>query len=285
MAAARFLIKTGIDDNNPNNPVLKAVVNQHLALVGLKEVEDGGDLAIQAYVLTESVPQLEAVLFGEGYAFDYGTVVASMGRYNRQGTLYLNLIDQPCGTPPLCQCRKKINGGVVGPMDVFQHQDQRVGLRNILQQLADLAQHSARRCAEDVVAKPDQFVRHKMNRQLESPRWRIASDRRGKAVQLQLAQSLKNRIVRFLPSVEANALASQQMLAVALNLADKRLDQRGLPHPRVTGDTNRLTGALLRSGEALRHNPKFILASEQLRAGGVLPAVAETIVSGGIRRR
>ena len=89
-----FLIKTGIDENNPNNPILKEVVNQQLALVGLKEVEDSGDLAIQAYVITESVPQLEAVLFGEGYNFDYGTVIASMGRYNREGTLYLNLIDR-----------------------------------------------------------------------------------------------------------------------------------------------------------------------------------------------
>ena len=90
----RFLVKTGIDENNPNNPILKAVVGRRLALVGLKEVAEGGDLMIQAYVLTESVPQLEAVLMGEGYNFDYGTVVATMGRYNRNGTLYLNLIDR-----------------------------------------------------------------------------------------------------------------------------------------------------------------------------------------------
>ena len=90
----RILVKTGIDENNPNNPILKAVVGQQLAAVGLKEVAEGGELMIQAYVVTESVPQLEAVLFGEGYNFDYGTVVASMGRYNREGTLYLNLIDR-----------------------------------------------------------------------------------------------------------------------------------------------------------------------------------------------
>jgi len=90
----RFLVKTGLDENNPNNPILKEVVGQQLDLVGLKEVAEGGDLVIQAYVLTTYVPQLEAVLFGEGYNFDYGTVVASMGRYNREGTLFLNLIDR-----------------------------------------------------------------------------------------------------------------------------------------------------------------------------------------------
>jgi hypothetical protein len=90
----RILVKTGIEENHPGNPILKEVVGKYLTSVGLTEVPDGADLAIQTYVLTESVPQLEAVLFGEGYNFDYGTVVASMGRYNRQGTLYVNLIDR-----------------------------------------------------------------------------------------------------------------------------------------------------------------------------------------------
>jgi hypothetical protein len=40
----------------------------------------GGDLQIQAYVTNEYIPQLEAVLMGEGYNFGYGTVVAAMGR-------------------------------------------------------------------------------------------------------------------------------------------------------------------------------------------------------------
>jgi hypothetical protein len=89
----RVLIKTGIDENNPANPILKEVVGQQLTQVGLKEVAEGGDLQIQVYVTSEYIPQLEAVLMGEGYNFDYGTVVATMGRYNRQGSLYLNLID------------------------------------------------------------------------------------------------------------------------------------------------------------------------------------------------
>ncbi len=40
------------------------------------------------------MPQLERVLLGEGYAFEFGTVVATMGRYNREGTLVINLIDR-----------------------------------------------------------------------------------------------------------------------------------------------------------------------------------------------
>ncbi|MCX6630181.1 MAG: DUF4136 domain-containing protein [Candidatus Solibacter sp.] len=89
----RMLVKTGIDENNPANPILKEAVGKQLANVGLKEVADGADIQIQAYVFTESIPHLEAILFGLGYNFDYGTVVATMGSYNRQGTLFVNLID------------------------------------------------------------------------------------------------------------------------------------------------------------------------------------------------
>jgi hypothetical protein len=89
----RMLVKTGIDENNPSNPILKEVVGKQLAKAGLQEVADGADLQIQAYVFTESVPHLEAILFGMGYNFDYGTVVATMGSYNREGTLFVNLID------------------------------------------------------------------------------------------------------------------------------------------------------------------------------------------------
>jgi hypothetical protein len=90
----RMLVKTGMDENNPANPILKEVVGLQLTQVGLKEVADGADIQIQAYVFSEYVPQLEAVLMGEGNNFDYGTVIATMGRYNREGTLYLNLIDR-----------------------------------------------------------------------------------------------------------------------------------------------------------------------------------------------
>ena len=89
----RVLAKTGIEENHPAAPILKTVVGQQLMEVGLKEVAEGGDLQVQAYVTNQHVPQLEAVMFGEGYNFDYGTVVATMGRYNREGSLYLNLID------------------------------------------------------------------------------------------------------------------------------------------------------------------------------------------------
>jgi Domain of unknown function (DUF4136) len=89
----RVLTKLGIDENNPGNPALKEVVGRQLSQKGLNERADGADLLIQAYVLTEYVPQLEAVLLAVSPDLTYGTVIATMGRYNRDGTLVLNLID------------------------------------------------------------------------------------------------------------------------------------------------------------------------------------------------
>jgi hypothetical protein len=90
----RVLTKLGLVENHPANPVLKEVVGRQLSQKGLKEVSGGGDLMIQVYVQTESIPQLEAVLMAEGPGMMYGTPIATMGRYNREGTLFINLIDR-----------------------------------------------------------------------------------------------------------------------------------------------------------------------------------------------
>jgi hypothetical protein len=90
----RVLTKSGVVEDHPVNPVLMEVVGRQLSLKGLTEVGDGADLMIQAYVLTESTPQLEAVIMAEGPGMMYGTTIATMGRYNHQGTLCLNLIDR-----------------------------------------------------------------------------------------------------------------------------------------------------------------------------------------------
>jgi len=95
----RVLTKVGLEENHVANPVLKEAVGRELSQRGLSEVADDADLQIQAWVLTESVPQLEAVIIANvvveaGTYMTLGDPVATIGRYNRQGTLYLNLIDR-----------------------------------------------------------------------------------------------------------------------------------------------------------------------------------------------
>ncbi len=90
----KILGKTGVIEGDPEySPLIKAAVNKQLELKGLREVPSGGDLQVSTLALAESVPQLEAVVFPGYVAMDYATPIATMGRYNREGTLVVNLID------------------------------------------------------------------------------------------------------------------------------------------------------------------------------------------------
>jgi len=89
----KVLGKAGVVEGDPEfAPLIKAAVNRQLAARGLTEVPSGGDLQVSTLALAESIPQLEAVVF-PGPAMDFSTPIATMGRYNREGTLVVNLID------------------------------------------------------------------------------------------------------------------------------------------------------------------------------------------------
>jgi hypothetical protein len=95
----RVLTKAGVDESHPGAPALKEAIGRQMMQKGLLEVADGADLQIQTYVLTEMMPQLEAVPFSpslidQGDIMTFGAPIANVGRYNKQGTLYINLIDR-----------------------------------------------------------------------------------------------------------------------------------------------------------------------------------------------
>lgn len=90
----RALAKSGIVEDDPVlSPIIKASVNRELVARGLKEVPEGGDLQVITCALNTYVPQLEAVIFPGYMAMDYATPIATMGRYNREGTLAISLVD------------------------------------------------------------------------------------------------------------------------------------------------------------------------------------------------
>ena len=89
----RVLTNTGLVENHPDfTPLVKEAVNRELTQRGLTEVAEGADLQIAAGAATHASPQVEAV-FMPGPDMYFGTPVATMGRYNRKGSLVLNLID------------------------------------------------------------------------------------------------------------------------------------------------------------------------------------------------
>jgi hypothetical protein len=90
----RLLAKTGIVDNDPVfDPLIRSAVNRELSKKGLMEVAEGGDLQVSAAAFGESIPQVEAMYFPSMPAADWGMGGVTIGRYNREGTLIVNLID------------------------------------------------------------------------------------------------------------------------------------------------------------------------------------------------
>lgn len=90
----RVLAKTGVVENDPEiSPVIKDAVNRELTARGFREVSEGGDLQVSTAALAESIPQMEYLIFPDRMAYNYETPLTSVGRYNRQGTLVVNLID------------------------------------------------------------------------------------------------------------------------------------------------------------------------------------------------
>jgi hypothetical protein len=93
-AAPRFLSKTGVVEKDPVvEPQIKQAVDAELAKKGLTPVTDGGDLEVLTMALTDAVPQVEAAYYAGGLNMAFDTPIATMGRYNRQGTLVVNLVD------------------------------------------------------------------------------------------------------------------------------------------------------------------------------------------------
>jgi hypothetical protein len=123
----RVLTNVGEVENHPANPILKDVIGRQLAQKGLSELAEAADLQIQVTALTDTTPQLEAVVYAY-FPGDWSpTQIASLGRYNRTGTLCLNLIDHrtnksvwfamatqglPIGTLSLEQIRAKVETAV-----------------------------------------------------------------------------------------------------------------------------------------------------------------------------
>ena len=90
----RVLKSSGVVEDDPVlGPAIRDAVNQQLLKRGYREVTEGGDLLVSAGVLTSYIPQLEAVIFAGPQNLTYATPIATMGRYNKEGTLIVNLID------------------------------------------------------------------------------------------------------------------------------------------------------------------------------------------------
>jgi Domain of unknown function (DUF4136) len=93
----RVLTKTGLHDDEPTvGPLIRTALSRELAGRGLVERPEGADLEVASAATAVSIPQIEALIYswvGDGTSVIGTTPIATVGRYNKEGTLYVNLID------------------------------------------------------------------------------------------------------------------------------------------------------------------------------------------------
>jgi Domain of unknown function (DUF4136) len=76
--------------------LVREALGREISGKGLAEVTGPADLEIASLVTMVPIPQLEALIYSWTYHGDSvaGTApLVSIGRYNREGTLYVNFID------------------------------------------------------------------------------------------------------------------------------------------------------------------------------------------------
>src|SRR3954468_21687243 len=92
---SKVLAQTGVvEGDDVVAPMIARAVKSELAKKGFTEVKEGADLEVVTWGLRHSTPQLEAMIFSYVEGSQWGSsAIATMGRYNKEGTLVVNLVD------------------------------------------------------------------------------------------------------------------------------------------------------------------------------------------------
>ena len=107
----KLLTKGGVvEDDASFAEIIKNAINRELTQKGLRQVAQGGDLEVSTLALRQAIAQLEGFIF-PGDAPDFFTApVATMSRYNHEGTLVVNLIDAKTQKSAWCGMAKETIG-------------------------------------------------------------------------------------------------------------------------------------------------------------------------------
>jgi hypothetical protein len=95
MLPVRVFTNTGIIEDDPTYGThIGSSVRKELTAKGMKEVTENADLEVSAGGLGRASAQLEALIFAFTADAYWGTMpIASIGRYNKEATVFVNLID------------------------------------------------------------------------------------------------------------------------------------------------------------------------------------------------
>jgi hypothetical protein len=93
----KVLTKTGLHEDEPTvGPLIRSALRKELTNKGLTEVSQRADLEVASAATSVSIPQIEALIYNltaDGTSITGTAPLATLSRYNKEGTLYVNFID------------------------------------------------------------------------------------------------------------------------------------------------------------------------------------------------
>ena len=181
--------------------------------------------------------------------------------------------EQPRGAQPAGQIRQQVQRGIVAPVQILQHQQERAADRQHLDRLGQLPQHA-------LLGGPHDPALHRLERRRTEQRGHLGEPRGGLLFQhrqqrrslgfsTQPAQRLQDRQVGFARAVVLDTLpARQPHIPRARGLLHKGIDHGRLAQPWLAGQKHGLPGPLPDALEPLVQVGELPLASHEQRRGG-----------------
>ena len=203
--------------------------------------------------------------------------------------------EQARGLAPAGQARQEIDGGRVAPVQVFEHDGERLVEAERLEGLHQLAEHAVARRPQCPALDGLEIAVRQERRQLREPGRRVLLEGLDELLApgrpAQSAERLEHGQVRLAGAVLLDALpsADSQPLAVA-DLREERLHQCCLPDARLPCHEHQLPLPAARLGQMRMQPGELALPSHQRRRGrrharGALTGGLGTEERGGPRRR
>ena len=196
------------------------------------------------------------------------TVVQGMGTPPHLGGPIRREQEQTRRFPPTRQDGQQVQGGGVAPVQVFEHQHQRLLGGQPLQGLGELPEHPFPRRPASAAPQRLQVSGRDQARHLHQPGRRLLPQERHPPLPAgaptHASQRLQHRQIRFPHPVVLHALpVPDPQGPLGAKLPHKGIHQRGLAQARLARDEDHLADAMARLGEPAVETGQFLLPPDR----------------------
>ena len=174
---------------------------------------------------------------------------------------------QTRGLGSLSNRSQQVQGRRVTPVEILEHEHERVLRGQSFQRIVQLAHHAVQGRALHQTLQPFQLLTFHESRQLQQPHGRVAPEHSDQGASgrflTKAAERFQHRRVRFAGAVVHHALASSEgRVAPPGKILQEEVDERGLAHARLTSNKDQATFAAIRFEKTVDEVLKLSFAAD-----------------------